>query len=58
MIFFILVFTVIQSFAKEAVMPKYLPVNQAVDRNDAIESYFSLGFSASEILGFLLNKGP
>ena len=55
MIFFILVFTVIQSFVTETVMPDYVPVNRVVDRNDAIESYFSLGFSASEILSFLLN---
>ena len=40
----------------EAVIPDYLPIHVAnIDRNEAIESYFSLGFSASEILGFLLN---
>ena len=31
-------------------MPEYLPVNRAVSRNDAIENYFILGFTASEIL--------
>ena len=36
-------------------MPEYLPVNRAVCRNDAIEKYFTLGFTASEILSFLLN---
>ena len=40
----------------EAVMPDNLPSNVAnIDRNEAIESYFSLGFSTSEILGFLLS---
>lgn len=57
MIFFIYIFSVIfiQSSSVEAVMPEYLPVNRAVSRNDAIENYFTLGFTASEILGFLLN---
>jgi len=45
----------IQSSSVEAVMPEYLPVNRAVNRNDAIESYFTLGFTSSEILSFLLN---
>ena len=36
-------------------MPEYLPVNRCVSRNDAIENYFSLGFTGTEILGFLLN---
>ena len=36
-------------------MPKHLPVNRAVSRNDAIENYFTLGFTASEILSFLHN---
>ena len=36
-------------------MPEYLPVNQLFDRDDATESYFSHGFTASEILSFLLN---
>ena len=39
----------------EAVMPEYLPVNRAVSRNDAMENYFTLGFTASETLSFLLN---
>lgn len=40
----------------EAVIPDYLPINQVhIDRNEAIENYFSLGFNVSEILGFLLN---
>ena len=39
----------------EAVIPEYLPVNQAVERNEVIENYFTLGFSASEILSFLVN---
>ena len=36
-------------------MPEYLPVNRAVSRNDAIENYFTIGFTGSEILSFLLN---
>lgn len=40
----------------EAVIPDYLPINEGnIDRNEAIRCYFSLGFNASEILGFLLN---
>ena len=39
----------------EGVIPEYLPVNQAVERNEVIENYFTLGFSASEILSFLVN---
>ena len=40
----------------EAVIPDYLPIHVTnIDRNEAIESYFSLGFIASENLGFLLN---
>ena len=39
----------------EAVLSEYLPVNQAVERNEVIENYFTLGFSASEILNFLVN---
>ena len=39
----------------EAVIPEYFPVFHAVDRNDAIQEYFTLGFSASEILSFLFN---
>lgn len=39
----------------EAVIPEYLPVNQAVERNEVIENYFTLGFSASEILSFLVD---
>jgi len=55
LIFFIFSVIFIQSFSVEAVMPEYLPVNRAVNRDDAIESYFTLGFTASEILSFLLN---
>jgi len=54
MIFFVLPL-MIQVFVTEAVIPEYLPVNQAVGRNDATENYFTLGFSASGILSFLLN---
>ena len=39
----------------DAVIPEYLPVNQAVERNEVIKNYFKLGFSASEILSFLVN---
>ena len=53
MIFFILPL-VVQFLATEAVIPEYLPVFHAVEHNDAIED-FTLGFSASEILTFLLN---
>lgn len=55
MIFSIFIIIFIQSSFVEAVMPEYLPVNRAVSRNDAIENYFTLGFTASEILSFLLN---
>ena len=55
MIFFIFSVISIQISSMEAVMPEYLPVNRAVSRNDAIEKYFTLGFTASEILSFLLN---
>ena len=49
LIFFIFSVIFIQSSSVEAVMPEYLPVNRAVNRNDAI------GLTASEILSFLLN---
>ena len=52
---FFLISLMVQIFVTEAVIPEYLPVNEAVERNDAIENYFALGFSASEIIGFLLN---
>ena len=39
----------------KAVMPEYLAENRAASQNDAIENYFTLGFTASEILSFLLN---
>ena len=55
LIFFIFSVSFIQSSFVEAVMPEYLPVNRAANRNDAIASYFTLGFTASEILSFLLN---
>ena len=55
MIFFIFSVIFIRSSSVKAVMPEYLPVNRAVSRNDAIEDYFSLGFTGSEILSFLLN---
>ena len=55
MIFFIFSVISIQISSTEAVMPEYLPVNRAVSRNDAIENYFTFGFTASEILSFLLN---
>ena len=55
MIFSIFIIIFIQSSFVEAVMPEYLPVNRAVSRNDAIENYFTLGFTASEILSFFLN---
>ena len=55
MIFFIFNVISIQISSTEAVMPEYLPVNRAVSRNNAIEKYFTLGFTASEILSFLLN---
>lgn len=62
MIFFLifryfLIFSVIfiQSSSVEAVMPEYLPINRAVSRNNEIENYFTPGFTASEILSFLLN---
>ena len=55
MIFFIFSIISIQISSTEAVMPEYLPVNRAVSHNDAIENYFTLGFTASEILSFLLN---
>ena len=55
MIFFIFRVIFIRSSSVEAVMPEYLPVNRAVSRDDAIENYFSLGFTGSEILSFLLN---
>jgi len=54
-IFFIFSVIFIQSSSVEAFMPDYLPVNQAVSRNNAIENYFMLGFTASEILSFLLD---
>ena len=55
MIFFVFCVIFIQSSSVEAVMPEYLPVNRAVIRNDAIENYFTIGFTGSEILSFLLN---
>ena len=55
MIFFIFTVIFIQSSSTEAVMPEYLPVNRAFSCNDAIENYFTLGFTALEILCFLLN---
>ena len=54
MILLILSAIFILSSSVEAVMPDYLPVNRAVSRNDAIENYFTFGFTASEILSFLL----
>jgi len=51
LIFFIFSVIFIQSFSVEAVMPEYLPVNRAVNRDDAIESYFTLGFTASMEFG-------
>ena len=56
MIFFIFFLIFIQSSSVEAVMPEYLPVNRAVSRNDAIENYFTIGFTGSEILSFLERK--
>ena len=47
--FFIFSVICIQSSSVEAVMPEYLPVSRAVNRNDAT------GFTATEILSFLLN---
>ena len=55
MIFFIFSDIFIRSSSVEAVMPEYLTVNRAVSRNDAIENYFSLGFTCTEIHSFLLN---
>ena len=55
MIFLIFSVIFIQSSTVGAVMPEYLPVNRVVSCNDAIENYFTLGFTASEILSFLLN---
>ena len=54
MVFFILPF-VVQFLLTEAVIPEYFPVFHAVDRNDAIQECFTLGFSTSEILSFLLS---
>ena len=54
MIFFTFSVILIQSSSVETVMPEYLPVIRAVSRNDAIENYFTLGFTSSEILSFLL----
>ena len=56
MIFFIFCVIFIQSSSVEAVMPEYLQVNRAVSRNDAIENYFTIGFTGSEILSFLERK--
>ena len=45
----------VKFLVEEAVIPEYLPVNQAVERNEVIKNYFTLGFSASEILSFPVN---
>ena len=42
-IFFILPF-VMQFLVTEAIIPQYLPVFQAVNRNDAIQKYFTLAW--------------
>lgn len=54
MIFFIFSIIFIQCSSVKAAMPKYFPVIQAVSLNDAIEDYFVLGFTASEIISFLV----
>lgn len=54
MIFFIFSIIFIQCSSVKAAVPKYLPVIQAVSLNDAIEDYFVLGFTASEIVSFLV----
>ena len=54
MIFFIFNIIFIQCSSVKAAVPKYLPVIQAVSLNDAIEDYFVLEFTASEIVSFLV----